>query len=102
MSANTGLPTVLGWTVHEWLWRGSYDIPSPRINDVQTLYETEDLNMTKKLIRKYNIKLVFIGDLERQKYTKLNEDKFQKLGKIIYENGQTIIYKLGEVSEASN
>ena len=58
--------------------------------------------MTKKLIRKYNIKLVFIGDLERQKYTKLNEDKFQKLGKIIYENGQTIIYKLGEVSEASN
>ena len=102
VSANTGLPTVLGWTVHEWLWRGSYDIPSPRINDVQTLYETEDLNMTKKLIRKYNIKLVFIGDLERQKYTKLNEDKFQKLGKIIYENGQTIIYKLGEVSEASN
>src|SRR3989338_6710845 len=102
VSANTGLPTVLVWTVHEWLWRGSYDIPSPRINDVQTLYETEDLNMTKKLIRKYNIKLVFIGDLERQKYTKLNEDKFQKLGKIIYENGQTIIYKLGEVSEASN
>jgi uncharacterized membrane protein len=21
ISANTGLPTVLGWTVHEWLWR---------------------------------------------------------------------------------
>ena len=24
ISANTGLPTVLGWTVHEWLWRGTY------------------------------------------------------------------------------
>lgn len=94
VSTNTGLPTVLGWTVHEWLWRGTYDIPAPRITDIQTLYETGDINKAKELIKKYKIELVFVGDLERQKYTKFNEDKFKNLGKIIYENGETRIYKI--------
>lgn len=94
VSANTGLPTVLGWTVHEWLWRGSYDVPSPRITDVQTLYESTDIDSTKKLLKEYQISLVFVGDLERQKYPKLDEEKFKSLGKIIYQNGQTHIYKI--------
>ncbi len=94
VSANTGLPTVLGWTVHEWLWRGTYDIPSPRIAEVHTLYETQDLNITKNLINKYKISLVFIGNLEWQKYPNLNEQKFATLGKIIFSLGQTKIYKI--------
>ena len=94
VSSNTGLPTVLGWTVHEWLWRGTYDIPSPRIPEVQTLYESESIEDTKKLIEKYNIQLVFIGSLEKEKYPKLNEAKFKLLGKVIYQNGDTKIYKI--------
>jgi len=83
VSANTGIPTVLGWTVHEWLWRGSYDVPAPRITDVELLYTSSDINIVKDLIKRYNVSLVFIGDLERQKYTNLNEKNFAKLGKII-------------------
>lgn len=94
VSANTGLPTVLGWTVHEWLWRGTYDIPAPRITEIQTLYETKDIQLTKQLLNKYAISLVFIGNLERSKYTALNEEKFSSLGKEIYSKGQTRIYKL--------
>ncbi len=94
ISANTGLPTVLGWTVHEWLWRGTYDIPAPRITEVQTLYENTDINRTKELIKKYKIDYIFIGDLEYQKYTNLNERKFETIGKIIYKNGKTKIYKI--------
>ena len=31
VSAMTGLPTVLGWYVHEWLWRGDpADLKCPR------------------------------------------------------------------------
>jgi uncharacterized membrane protein len=95
VSANTGLPTVLGWTVHEWLWRGSYDIPSPRITEVIMLYESEDINLTRSLLKKYNIQYVFVGDLERQKYPKMHEEKFQKLGKIIYKKGESKLYKVG-------
>jgi len=94
ISANTGLPTVLGWTVHEWLWRGDYSIPAPRISDVQNLYESPSIELTRKLIESYHIKYIFIGVLERQKYQNLQEDKFKKLGKIVYKEGQTFIYKI--------
>lgn len=113
ISANTGLPTVLGWTVHEWLWRGSYDIPAmpsgtpqkvidqlkfyypaPRITDVTNLYESKDLNLTKQLITKYKVNYVYIGDMEHQKYPNLNEDKFTKLGKVIFRKDKTKIYEI--------
>ena len=94
ISANTGLPTVLGWTVHEWLWRGTYDIPAPRIEEVKTLYNTTDLQTAKLLISKYHIQYVYIGTLEVQKYPNLSEQKFLTLGHIVYEHGNTRIYKI--------
>jgi uncharacterized membrane protein len=96
VSANTGLPTVLGWTVHEWLWRGTYDIPAPRIPEIQKLYESKDVKETKALLDKYNVSYVFIGDLERQKYSNLNDEKFKLLGKIIFKKGNTEIYKINK------
>ncbi|MBI2036460.1 hypothetical protein HYT17_02430 [Candidatus Microgenomates bacterium] len=56
VSANTGLPTVIGWPVHEWLWRGTYEVAAPRIADVETIYESPDINLTKQLLKKYNRK----------------------------------------------
>jgi len=94
VSANTGLPTVLGWTVHEWLWRGDYSIPAPRIADVQTMYQSTDVQQTKALLQKYHVHYVFIGTLEHQKYPTLDEAKFNQLGKVVYANGITKIYKL--------
>jgi len=94
ISTNTGLPTVLGWTVHEWLWRGSYDIPSPRIAEVASLYESADITLTNELIKKYNIEYIYIGQLERDKYPKLNEDKIKELGKVVYQRNNTRIYKV--------
>jgi uncharacterized membrane protein len=94
VSANTGLPTVLGWTVHEWLWRGTYDIPAPRIAEVETMYTSTDNEETRKLFQKHKVKYVFIGDLEYQKYPTLNEQKFEELGEKVFEEGKTKIYKL--------
>jgi uncharacterized membrane protein len=94
VSANTGLPTVLGWTVHEWLWRGSYDIPAPRIPEIEKMYQSSSLDETKTLLRKYNVSFVFVGDLERQKYIDINEEKFKSLGKSIFQKGDTKIFKI--------
>lgn len=94
ISANTGLVTVLGWTVHEWLWRGSYDIPAPRIEDVRLLYESTDIKQTTALLKKYAVSYVYIGDLERQKYASLNKEKFEELGDIVYSNNTVILYKI--------
>lgn len=93
ISSNTGLPTVLGWTVHEWLWRGSYDIPSSRFDDIKALYETDETYTAKKIIDKYKISYIYIGGLEKEKY-KVSEEKFSKLGTLIYSNNETNIYEI--------
>jgi len=96
VSAYTGLPTVAGWWVHEWLWRGSADTVGKRIPDVNTLYESADIAKTKELIQKYDISYVVVSSLERQKYKELQEAKFSQLGKKIFEstNGFGALYQL--------
>jgi uncharacterized membrane protein len=94
ISVNTGLPTVIGWTVHEWFWRNDYGIVATRINDVRTIYETDNLSLTKSLINKYHVSYIFIGTLERQKYIGLKEEKFKMLGKVIFEDKGTRFYKI--------
>ena len=96
VSSNTGLPTVLGWPVHEWLWRGSYNEAGKRVEEVKILYESPDLDLTKQLIDQYNISYVFVGTLERQKYLNLQENKFAALGKIVFQSGDTKIYQINK------
>lgn len=95
ISTATGLPTVEGWIVHEWLWRGGYDKPAARQTDIQKIYESQDLTEARSLLQKYSVSYIFVGDKEREKYPALNEKTFTDLGaKIIFSSGQTRIYKL--------
>lgn len=94
VSANTGLPTVIGWPVHEWLWRGSYDEPGRRTGDVTTMYEDKDVDKTSALLKRYKVSYVFVGELEKEKYKNLDESKFQSLGKVVYQTDKTTIYKI--------
>jgi len=94
ISMATGLPTIEGWLVHEWLWRGSFDEPGKRSSEVQTIYEASDVNQTKQLLKKYRVKYLLIGEMERQKYPNINEEKLKKLGKKVFESGKTTIYEL--------
>ncbi len=94
VSVNTGLPTIIGWTVHEWFWRNDFSPVATRMEDVQLIYETKNLSLAKSLLKKYNVSYVFIGTLERQKYLNLDEEKFSKIGKVVFQAGETKIYKL--------
>jgi len=86
ISAFTGLPTVAGWWVHEWLWRGSSEVIGKRIPDVTTLYESQDINATQKLLKNYQIKYIVVGPLEREKYKNLFEDKFYAVGTRLFQS----------------
>ena len=35
VSAMTGLPTIMGWYVHEWLWRGNLSDLNAKIEEIQ-------------------------------------------------------------------
>jgi uncharacterized membrane protein len=95
VSMATGLPTVEGWLVHEWLWRGGYDQPGARSADVQKIYESTDLTEVSSLLQKYSVSYVFVGSKEYEKYPKLVESNFEKLGaRVIFQSGKTKVYKL--------
>ncbi len=94
ISMATGLPTIEGWLVHEWLWRGSFDEPGKRSSEVQLIYESKDINQTRDLLQKYQVKYLVIGRLEEEKYPNLYRQKFTDLGKKVFESGQTQIFEL--------
>jgi len=93
ISAMTGLPTIEGWTVHEWLWRGGYDQPGRRLEEVRTIYQG-DLEEAEKLLKKYQAEYVFVGALEEEKYEELDEDRFFNWGQPVFTSGDTTIYQL--------
>ncbi len=96
VSAYTGMPTVAGWWVHEWLWRGSADVVGKRIPDVVAMYENEDAALTVQLLKKYHVEYVVVSSQERTKYPQLKEVKFSQLGKKVFEstNQRGAVYKV--------
>ena len=83
ISMATGLPTPLGWHAHEWLWRGSPDGPNERQRDVRMLYESDDSDATSRLLRRYGIRYVVLGALEREKFTNIKEAKLEGMGRVV-------------------
>jgi len=94
ISSYTGLPTVSGWYVHEWLWRGTSQIPQERASDIKNIYTSGDLSLTKELISQYKVNYIIIGVLEREKYPDLNENKFEILGEKVFSSNKSAIYLL--------
>ena len=100
ISSYTGLPTVAGWWVHEWLWRGTSDVVGFRIPDIETIYQSDDVDITRKLLRRYKVEYVVISSNEHKRYDvnekKINEKKFTKLGTEVYRSsdGKGVVYKI--------
>lgn len=95
VSVTTGLPTIEGWLVHEWLWRDGYDAPAARIAEVDKIYTSPNLEEIKSVLDKYQIKYIFVGAKEYEKYLNIDVNNFFKLGaKLVFSSGQTKIYQL--------
>lgn len=94
ISSYTGLPTVSGWFVHEWLWRGESTFPQERVSEITEIYTSQDIQLTKSLLDKYKVKYVIVGDFEREKFPNINELKFNQLGKVVLTSGTTKIYEI--------
>ena len=92
VSAFTGYPTVLGWPGHEAQWRGNYQLHGTRETDIETLYTTANWVEAQAIIEKYNIRYIFIGNLERVSMP-VNEEKFFLYLQPIFQQGGTAIYE---------
>ncbi len=67
ISTYTGLPTIMGWNMHELVWRGYIPEGEQRAKAIDTIY-TKDMNEKEKVIKRYKIRYMIIGELERKKY----------------------------------
>lgn len=94
ISAMTGLPTIQGWYVHEWLWRGNSQAPQLRGQEVSTVYTSTDINETKQILQKYQVHYIVISDLERQKYPDIQEEKLKSLGLITWQKNNALIIQI--------
>ena len=90
ISAYTGLPTVAGWWVHEWLWRGASDAVGKRIPDVTAIYESGDIKQVDTLLKKYHVQYIIVSSLEREKYKNIKEDVFDAVGTRLFESSNKL------------
>jgi hypothetical protein len=111
ISIFTGLPTVLGMDFHMSLML-SVDWPHivAQSKDADTIYNTTNNEEALKLIKKYNINYIYIGELEKnytgihtgqgleqKEYTKDGLEKFNQHPENyqkIYDNNNVQIYKV--------
>jgi len=113
VSAYTGLPTIIGWQTHEWLWRFQgvvnsqgdlvsdpskldvwQDILTPRQTAVKTIYTGTDEMEVRSLLKKYDVTYLIVGDLERTQYVDINDTLLTSLGEKVFENGSLYIMKV--------
>ena len=101
VSAATGLPTVIGWRVHEWLWRSNVADVDFKAEDVRRIYTSTDEDQVKRLLTNYDVSYIFVGSTEREKYgDSLNESLLQSLGTVVFqdETYDTYIIKVDGVN----
>jgi YYY domain-containing protein len=74
---NTGLPTVAAWDFHQRQQRGKFDyLVTERQADVRMFYETADIGEAQRIIDKYDVEWVIVGDEEAFNYPESGLAKF--------------------------
>ena len=96
ISAYTGLPTLVGGHERE---QRPWEIVLPREQAVAELYTTTSEERLWDIMRQYDVRYIYLGQLERLAYPGTGLDKFSRLaaqGKLerVYANERTEIYRI--------
>ena len=67
---------------------------TPRHNDVDILYLSSNPSDVQKIVDKYQIEYIIVGDLERHKYGYDNSPVFAQLGNVIFQYEDLMVYKV--------
>ncbi len=99
-SIYTGLPTIIGWDVHESQQRAvlTSNLVGERMAEVQNFYETPNREIAQAFLKKYNVGYIVVGQLERDYYNAIGLSKFDQLDgdlwKKVFQDGDTSIYEV--------
>ncbi len=95
----TGLPGVVGWNWHERQQRTlDPQAVEDRVSEVNSFYQTPDPQAAEAFLRKYDVKYIVVGQLEKAEYAGSGLDKFTQLsGRLwdtVYQQADTTIYQV--------
>jgi len=92
MSTFTGRPTVIGWAGHELQWKHD---PGTRPGDVRAMYVEEDARRARSLLTRYGVRYVVVGPIERADYGDAGVEKWDRLGRRVFDRDGTTVWDLG-------
>ncbi len=98
VSINTGLPAVIGWDWHQRQQRVNYAwAVTERRQQVDSFYRTGSITEAVQLLDRFDVRYVYIGELERITYPASGLDKFSRMEAFglrpVYSEGSVTIYK---------
>ncbi len=100
ITMNTGLPAVLGWEYHVSQRGVDRDDRTARAEAVATIYGSEDVSEALQRIRRYRVRYIVVGGLERSlvsdgRYTSRALNKFSQHPEFferVFKSGDTELY----------
>lgn len=90
----TGVPSVIGPQSHSHQWLGRNEEILRRKQDVRTFYTTENEDIRQNILRKYRVRWIILGSLERWEY---GEDFINHLA-----DGLPVVVRFGSASDADS
>jgi YYY domain-containing protein len=92
VSAQSGMPTVLGWIGHQLQWRGGNQEIGSRQGDIDRLYSSQSWEETAQILQQYGIRYIYIGARESSTYA-VYEAKFERMLTPVFRQGEVVIYE---------
>jgi uncharacterized membrane protein len=96
----TGLPGVVGWNWHQRQQRALVPptLITDRVDAIAGFYTSTDLQAVRAFLKKYNVRYIVVGQLERAEYPGAGLDKFEeqngRLWNSVYREDATVIYQV--------
>jgi YYY domain-containing protein len=95
----TGLPSVVGWDHHQSQQRGEYAwMVQDRVRDVEALFQTPSLAEARRILDRYQVEYIYVGQQERVYYPAAGLEKFEQMVgtdlERVYQQGAVTIYRV--------
>ena len=96
----TGLPGVVGWNWHQRQQRAitPSEWVTNRVDEIGTFYRTDNRPWTVDFLRRYNVRYIIVGQLEKAYYSGIGLEKFNDwngdLWREVYRDRDTVIYQV--------
>ncbi|MBD3309351.1 phospholipid carrier-dependent glycosyltransferase [candidate division KSB3 bacterium] len=96
ISANTGLPAVLGWRSHvdqREHWHATHQ----RAADVKRIYTSHNIRKILHLLRYYQVEYIYVGATERRDFSEQDLHTFRQYPEYfvpVFQSGHTTIYRV--------